>query len=91
MDDDVLFQVLAGYWHDRPESDDEIIDELVLELTPEERAAFVEAARALLESDVPDSEKAERVRRAAFRWLPTDDEAIAFLRHVVERVEEPSP
>lgn len=85
----LLFQFLAGYWHDRPEVDEAIVAECIDDLSPEELAELVRVVRKFINSPCPSAEKSAYIQGLVWRELPEGDEGpIDWLRTILTRLEE---
>lgn len=90
---DELYQFLAGYWYERGESDDDIVDEFVNEVDLEFAEMVLDLVRTYVESDRPPSEKAAFIRKAVRKWFPSDDDQapVAWLGQIADLLDARLP
>ena len=83
-------QFLGAYWHDRPETDDEIVEEYVTENHPEAIIHNYELLSQFLESDESTSSKSKFIRREVWWYFPPDDDQapITWLEGIREKMRE---
>ena len=85
---DDLFEFLAGNWFDRPESDEAIAEEILLQEDPAYLKHSIELAHAFLEGDIPTQQKAAFLRRSVWRSFGEGDEApLEWLRRILTLLE----
>jgi hypothetical protein len=83
-----LFEFLAGNWFDRPESDETIAQEILLQEDQTYLQQSIGLAHAFLEGEMPTQEKAAFLRRSVWRSFGEGDEApLDWLRQILTLLE----